>query len=226
MATVARPERCREAGYHRPQPLGQRDDLAALGEGDILLAEVELQLDECHKVEQLLAQAAQLAAVGTAHLVHGHAVGGGRLRGDDIGHRLGLGEVDTARGEGTAGEFARLGHAAAGLDEGGEELLLNPPRAVAREFDHVLAGERARATVEGEHYLVEQLAVAVGDAAQMGGVRGHVAQGFALPAMAHNVDGSRAAHAHHGNATHARRCGDGADGVGVGMVDDARHNRR
>jgi hypothetical protein len=154
-------------------------------------------------LQQLLPQLGQLAAEDATHLVDGHTVRGPALRGDEVGHGLGLREVHLAGGKGALGELAPSGGTAAGIDEGDHHLLLNPHRPVARDLDHIFARKRVRGAKNGEHHLVEQLALRVDNAAQVGGVAGHGAERGSLPAPSHRVDSLRAAHTHNGDAAHA-----------------------
>ena len=49
--------------------------LATVGKGHILLAEIQFQLDERHKVQQFVTQGLEFVAVAPAHLAHRHLVG-------------------------------------------------------------------------------------------------------------------------------------------------------
>ena len=103
--------------------------------------------------------------------------------------------------------------AAARIDERLDDLLLNPCRAVACQFHHVFAREGVGGTKDGEHRLIEDVALGIGELPQVDRVRCHVGQWFALPALLHNIERLCSTHADHSNAAPTLRGRDGADGV-------------
>ena len=87
---IAGMERVGQTAYLLLNLAGQRCHLAAVGKLHILLAEVQFQFHQRHKVQQSLVQGGEFAAQPTSHLVQCQSCRGLRLCGDDIGHRLGL----------------------------------------------------------------------------------------------------------------------------------------
>ena len=95
----------------------QREELAAVSKFHILVAEIELELEEGGEVDKLPAQLFQLFGIAPAQLADGKAVGGGIGGVDKVGHGLCLAEVEPTAEEGLAGEFARLGQPGTAVDE-------------------------------------------------------------------------------------------------------------
>ena len=98
---------------------------------------------------------------------------------DQIGHALGLREVELAVEEGTAGEFARLGQAGAELQATLEQHLHDDRSAMTLQLDHVLAGEGGRRGEVEEDALIDRPLVLVEEASEVRGARprGAAAQG-------------------------------------------------
>ena len=119
-------ERLCQAGNFLLNLAGQCGDLCTVGKLHILFAEIQLQLHQCHEVQQPLAQCSQLAAESATHLVQRQPRRCLQLCGDDIGHRLGLRQIEASCHHCPSREFAAGGHAASGIDERGQQLLLNP----------------------------------------------------------------------------------------------------
>ena len=122
------------------------------------------------RLEHLVAQLVDAAGELAGKLLVGGAQGQFRARMDQVGHGLGLGEVDAPVEKGAAGEFARLGQPRAARQHRIQHQLRRQNAAVAGDFDHVLAGEGARRAHDRQQDLVHALPVAH-DVAEMDGVR-------------------------------------------------------
>ena len=79
---------------------------------------------------------------------HGGTCGVARPGIDEIGHRLGLREIDLVVEEGALGEFPRPRTAGAELDAAFDQPLHDDGSAMTLELDHVFAGIRIRAWEE------------------------------------------------------------------------------
>ena len=89
---------------------------------------------------------------------------------DEVGDRFGLGQIEAAVQKGAPGEFAGLGKAGAGSEDGVKDELRREQAAVAGDFDYVLAGERARGEHDGKENFVQTLPCPDG-VAEMDGVQ-------------------------------------------------------
>ena len=83
-------------------------------------------------------------------------MGGLRLRLNEVGHGLGLRQVEFAVEEGALRELAWLGKPAASLHQQFHDALLDVERAVAGYLHHILARVGTGGGVLGDHHLVEQ----------------------------------------------------------------------
>ena len=196
--------------------LQQRRELAAVGEIDLLLAEVELQFEQGREVHQPLAQPVERRRVAAAQLVRRQRMGGPGGGGDQIGHRLGLCQIEFPVEVGAAREFARPGHAGPGLQCQAQHLADDVGGAVARKFDRLFARVGVRRPEEGRHRLVHD-AFAVTDRAETAAPARPLGEG---PAAAEEPVGDRhglgAGEADHGqSAARGRSRGDDRIAVGV-----------
>ena len=94
----------------RGYPVNKVEDPGAVGELDVLLAEVQLQLHEGDDVQHLGAHLLELRGIAAAQLLQGNVVGGPVLGGDQVGDGLGLGQVHPAVQEGPFGKLTGGGH--------------------------------------------------------------------------------------------------------------------
>ena len=213
---VAHAERVRQAGDNLLHAGGDGLELRAVGKLQVLVvAEVQLQLHERGEMQELVAQLGQLAAEASAHLVHGHAVGGGRGRGDEVGHGFGLAQVHLSVEEGALGVFARPCGAAPLADEQLHHLLEDVGRAVAGYLHRVLARVRMGCAEEADQHFVHHFARGREDLAEGQGVGGPFRQGLARSGCeeaAGDGDGVGARHADDADGS-AWGGGDGADGI-------------
>ena len=135
---------------------------------------------------------------------------------DGVHHRLGLGQADTAVFKGAAGELPRPGGPGARRQAGLHQPLGHGAAPVAAQLHHILAGVAAgRAETQG-HRLVQHRTVRPQAVAEQGGIPLGLAQ-FAggvgrAKDLFRNGIGLGAADAHHRDAPHPRRGGQGADG--------------
>ena len=212
---IAEAEALHEALDLRLQLLAQAQELAAVGEGDILLAEVQLELHQGRQLDEALAELGELTAVAAAHLREGHAVLGCTLGGDEVGHGLGTAEVHLAVEVGAAGVFAWLSHAAALVGQRLEERLLYVEGAVASDLHHVLACVAVRGIEAGDQHLVEKLTL-MDDPPEVGAAILRPLQRGELAAVEDLIDdaaGFAARDADEGDAADTRGGGYGADRI-------------
>ena len=147
-----------------------------------------------------------------------HAAGGGeRALGagvDQVGHRLGLREVDAAREVGATRELAGFGDAAAA-----REAIFGDPAheqriAVAGDLERVVTRERAASMPEHGDDLIDGLAVLVAPDTERRGLLGE--RGLASEGGRCDGRGQGAVDAHDGQGRAAGGCRGGDDGLGGG----------
>ena len=118
------------------QPRRQR---GAVGEGDVLLAEVQLQLDERRRLDEGLADGLDGVGDRAAQRRGGRAQAQGALGVDQVGDGLGLSEVQLAVQEGPGRELPGHGRLGARVVEHAQDGLGHGVAAVAGDLNHVLA---------------------------------------------------------------------------------------
>ena len=161
-------------------------------------------------MEQLVAQGGQFPTESAAHLVHGHAMGGSRGRGDEVGHRFGLAQIHLAVQESTLGVFPRSGGTASLPDKELHHLLENVARTVAGDFRRVFSRVGMRASEKADQHFVDNLSFRTKDVAEGEGIGFAFSQRFTGNGLENAVgegDGFRTRHA------------DGADGSTLGGSD-------
>ena len=89
-----------------------------------------------------------------AHLAGGLARLGERLRSDQVAHRLGLGEIESAGQKGALRKLARLGQSRAQGKSAAQQQLQHHRRAVRRYLNEIFGGIRVRSAKKGDHRLV------------------------------------------------------------------------
>ena len=82
---VAEAEGADQAVEHGAQVTDQGGQPVAVGEFDVLLHEVQLELHQAGEVHELLPQPGNAVADAAAQLAHGHVVGAGGIGGDEVG---------------------------------------------------------------------------------------------------------------------------------------------
>src|SRR5690606_2435688 len=142
----------------------------------------------------------------------GAQVGGG----DQVGDRLGLGQVQASVETGTLTELARARVHRAQLPAAREQLPQHRQAAVRLQFDHVLAGVAGRRHEQQRDAVVDHRAVAVAEAHVVRMARTQRAPAQRL----RDFPRARPRQAHHADAGGAGAGGDGGDGglVGHGLV--------
>ena len=90
-------------------------------------------------------------------MVHGNTVGCFVLRGDDVGHGFGLGQVELPVNERPAGELTWHGHPRACFDEKFQKPLLDIDRAMHADLHRIFSSEGMRRGEKGDQHLVEGL---------------------------------------------------------------------
>ena len=205
-----------------------------------VLREVHARFDFGRGVGDALGQRLDPARQRAAELRQSERASGVGLGVDQIGHRLGLREVEPAAEEGAQRELAGGREARARGQQGRQHAIRGQPAAVAGELHHVLAGVRARSAEHGRHHLVERRSGRGSRhrRGRPGSLRPHrptvmqrVAPGRAQrsPAAEHSVgerDRAAAAHPHHGEPGRPGRGGDGGDIVIEWMHVDLACKRR
>ena len=105
----------------------------------MLLAEVEFQFYQRGEIDERPAQGMDLPRETSPHLLNGKVVRRGGMGGDQVGDCFGLRKVEFAVHKGPQGEFAGSGHTQSAGKQQLEHLLLDIDRAMARNFDDILA---------------------------------------------------------------------------------------
>ena len=118
----------------------ERQQIIALGELHVLFTEVEFQFNKRAEVNELLAQRFDLPAVAATQLLQRQGVCGLAAACDQIGHGLGLAQVELAVQEGTQRELAGLRHARTVGDHRREQTLLHVDGTMHSDLNHLLAG--------------------------------------------------------------------------------------
>ena len=171
-----------------------------VGEFDVLLAEIELQLQQGSELQELLPQAAQLRGIAAAQLVHRHAVLRRGRRGDHVRNRFCLRQIHLAVDIRAAREFARLGEPAARLRQFVQQGADDVGGGVAADLRGVLARIRARRAENAHEDVVqpggvaELDGIALGRGRRPGAERDHAVHGGQRvgSADADDGDGARA----------------------------------
>ena len=135
-----------------------RQYLLARNHCDIVFGKVYAGFHQGNQLDQLLLDRLQAVRKSAFQLPGGDPGLVERLRLDQVAHRLGLRQVDTAVQEGAHGELAGLGQPGAT----GQSELDHPPqhyrRAVAGNLDYIVGGVGMRLGEVGDDHLVEALA--------------------------------------------------------------------
>ena len=113
-----------------------------------------MRFDVGQGLDHFIAQLVDALGEFAGELLVGGAQGQFRARMDQVGHRFGLGQVDAAVQKGAPGEFARFGQARAAFEHGVQHQFCRQDAAMAGDFHHVLARERARRAHDGDQHLV------------------------------------------------------------------------
>ena len=139
----------------------------AVGKLELLVvAEVELQLQQRGHVQQLVAQSRQFPAhlccvlrnAENRHPCRFGMMGGTAGRGNQVGHGLGLAQVQFAGQKGTLRELPAQGLAATALDEQLHHPADDIPGPVATDFRGIFASIRVGGTINAHHHFVHHLA--------------------------------------------------------------------
>jgi len=139
----------------------------ALEEVDLFLGKVERRLDQHAQVHDALGQGVDLLGERAGQRASGRPRGGLGAGIDEVGHGLGLGQVQLVVEERAGREFARVrdaqAEAAAGLQAACEDQLQQHRAAVGLQFQDVLAGVGIRRGEVDRQALVQRLALRVED---------------------------------------------------------------
>ena len=132
----------------------RRRRLASFDEVITLVRKVERRLEPRDQVEQLSVDPGDSIGERAFELVKGRARLQRSDRVDEIGHRLGLHEIDPPVQERAQREFARLGEACAGFDCALDDRPKHDRAAVRADLDDVFAGVGVRRGKVGRDHLI------------------------------------------------------------------------
>ena len=191
------------------QALQARHQVGVAQRVDLLVGKVERRLDQHAQLDQLVHQAMDLARKLAGQRAQRRA---GRLRRaglDQVGNRLGLGQVQLVVEKGTAGELARLRQPRTEFQAASQQLLHHHWAAVALQFEHVLAGKGMRRGKVEQDALIDSRASRVAEADQACQARRRPGAGQPFGKAASPTPGDT----HDADATTAGRRGNGGDVV-------------
>mmetsp|Transcript_32493 Transcript_32493/g.76308 ORF Transcript_32493/g.76308 Transcript_32493/m.76308 type:complete len:400 (-) Transcript_32493:129-1328(-) len=149
----------------RRQAVEPSEGIGLLEEVDFFLGEVERGFHQHAQLDELVAQHADLLAQRAAE-GPARAAGGGFSAGvDQVGHGLGLGQVELAVQEGALGELSRLGQPQVdtGLDDPRQQQLHHHGAPVGLQLQHMLAGVGMRGRKVQREALVDGGALGVAE---------------------------------------------------------------
>ena len=145
--SIASLEGCYQLSDSGVDLVGQFVELATVGELQLLVVgEVEFEFDKRRDGQQAFAQVRQLARDTSTELGQRQVFLGFGLCGNEVGYRLGFGEVHLAIEESALGELARLSQLATRIHQPLKERLLDIHAAVACYLYHIFAREGMRGT--------------------------------------------------------------------------------
>ena len=182
-----------------------------------IIRKIEHGLDIGRNGEQGVVKSADPAAEGVFELGCCEPRGAFGTGLDEVEDGLGLGQVDLSIQKGALGEFAGVGLARAGGEEGVEDAPGGLRAAVALDFDRILAGVGMRRAEHEPERVVEDFAGAGRDGRAVreraGGPRGERRRRAAVQAVGQR-ERAGARKADDGDGACARRGGDRGDDVG------------
>ena len=199
---------CTHLGKLRHHPLKPLGHLAVGQEVDLLLGEVDGRLHVDPQLDEPLDQRRDPPREGALQRAQGVLGGAPGAGVDQVGDRLGLGQVELVVEEGPLGEFARAGQAGAQLQAALQQQVHDHRAAVALQLQHVLAGEGVGAGEPEGDALVDHPLGALEGAVEGVAGRGAVAQ--------HRLGDRRAqgpGEANDADTPAPGRGGEGGDGV-------------
>ncbi len=182
---------------------------------DVLLGKVQRRLDQHAQLHDALAQGLHLLRERAAERAAGRARRRFGAGVDQVGHRLGLGQVELAVEERALGELAGLGeaqaHRRAGLHAARQQHLQQHRPAMGLQLEHVLAGVGMRRRKVKRQAAVDGAAVCRQQRQQRGLARHQHAPAQGL----HQRLQSSPGRPHDADRPASRRGGDGDDGQGA-----------
>src|SRR6185437_6761414 len=126
----------------------------------VLLRKVKLQFDKRRKADQLLAELTKLPREPTTYRMKSGARRSGSMTGDEIGHRLGLCEIELPIQKSPLGKFTGFGQPGARPQKRLDHLFLDIRATMTGDFHHVFPRIAARIAKKRDDNLIE-LPVAV-----------------------------------------------------------------
>ena len=164
-----------------------------------------LEVSQCHK--GFLAQCIDLPPQSSLELGRRRLGRGFSPRGDQVHHRLRLGQIHLAIEKGASGEFARGCACGAGHQDGPQYPLSHDHAAVSANLDHILPRVAVRGTKDSQQDIINDRSLAHNLPAH--DAPGHHLPGGLLSAknLVRHLQRLRAADPDHGNRTGAHRRG-------------------
>lgn len=138
--------------------------MRTVGKFHILLTEVEFQLHQAGKVEELLAQLLKPLRIASTQLTDCQSMLSRSHRVDKVGHSLCLREVQTTIEESPTGEFSWFRKTGAIINQNLQEGLLDIKRTVTRNLNSGFPGVAFR--VEQGDNVVEVIKSTINGAAR------------------------------------------------------------
>ncbi len=188
-------------------------------EVDLLLRKVQRRLGQGAQLRELVGQRPRQPGEFPLQRAHRAARGRGRAGIDEVGHGLGLGQVELVVEKGAAREFPGLcnahADAAPRLEAARQQQLQDDRTAVPLQFEDVLAGIGVRTGEEQCQSDIDRRPRGI----QEGGVqrmpRLQPARGIRAEQRRQQGGQAAARHAHDADAAAPRSRGDGDDGIPV-----------
>ncbi len=126
----------------------------------ILIGKIDGHLDQGAHLEETTADGIDPAIQRPGQLLLGEIDAFSGLGGENVDHRLGLGQIDAAIEEGPLGEFAGGGENGAAGENEFEDTLENQEAAVAMDLDDIFAGIGVgRGHKDGEDFIDDLAAI-------------------------------------------------------------------
>ena len=185
---------------------------------DVLVRKIDVRLDVGKEVEQVVADPMKAVRESPPDLLDSRLGREGGPGVDEIGHGLGLCEIQTAVEECTEGELTGFSQPGPSREECLEHLTRHNSSTVTGDLHGILLGEGPGRAQDGREDLVDADAVSF-DVAMVDGVRGRFGEGFPVGSASPEDDVCDGNRPGPGDADHrdsACPCwgGDRGDGVG------------
>ena len=185
---------------------------------DVFFGKIERGFHQHSERNQIIHQRVNVLRKRAFERTHGHAGGGLAGSVDQIGHALGLRQIEFVVEKGAFGKLARLGQTCAQIEAAQQQHLHHHGAAVALQFNHVFAGEAGRGGEIEQEAVVDGLAVCI----EKIGIQSHARLGRFAAADAlcqgQQVFAGEADYAHAAAPGGGGNSGDGGAGCGHGCL--------